>query len=136
MEERAFTPIGRSLFCFVNESKIGRAQAAALKEQQESGDICTRMTVEVVTDEIFALLEYSAFLKTMLDALALEASTNLYEGPPGGEEEGGGGEDETSDEARRLLEALAVRGTPDAAAAVEQLHAEDEQAAIDAGGLE
>jgi hypothetical protein len=32
--------------------------AAALKEQQESGDLCTRMTVEVVTDEIFALMEY------------------------------------------------------------------------------
>ena len=32
--------------------------AAALQEQQESGDLCTRMTVEVVTDEIFALMEY------------------------------------------------------------------------------
>ena len=29
----------------------------ALREQQDSGDLCTRMTVEVVTDEIFALME-------------------------------------------------------------------------------
>ena len=112
-------------------------QAAALQEQQESGDIGTRMTVEVVTDEIFAILEYSAFLKTMLDALALEASENLYEGPAGdaGGAEGAEGED-TGEVARRLLEELAVRETPDAAAVVAGLHAEDEQRDIDAGGLE
>ena len=32
---------------------------AALQEQKESGDLCTRMTVEVVTDEVFALMEYA-----------------------------------------------------------------------------
>ena len=125
---------------FLEEHGVSESQfAAALQEQQESGDICTRMTVEVVTDELLSIVEYSAFIKTMLEALALEASSvGDAQGAPEEEEEEEEEEDDddTAQEARQLLEDLAVNDLPDAAAVIEQLHAEQEQRDIDAGGLE
>eukprot|EP00928_Gymnodinium_smaydae_P062481 TRINITY_DN46335_c0_g1_i1.p1 TRINITY_DN46335_c0_g1~~TRINITY_DN46335_c0_g1_i1.p1 ORF type:complete len:261 (-),score=74.23 TRINITY_DN46335_c0_g1_i1:42-773(-) len=48
--------------------------AEALEQHKDSDDLCTRFSIEVVTDEIFALLEYEAFLRTMLRALADEGA--------------------------------------------------------------
>ena len=124
---------------FLEEHGVSESQfAAALQEQQESGDICTRMTVEVVTDELLSIVEYSAFIKTMLEALALEASSvgDAQGAPEEEEEEEEEEDDDTAQEARQLLEDLAVNDLPDAAAVIEQLHAEQEQRDIDAGGLE
>eukprot|EP01043_Picozoa_sp_COSAG02_P019360 COSAG02_NODE_928_length_15853_cov_9.053574_13_plen_195_part_00 len=115
---------------FMAEQGITHEQfAAALHEQQQSGDICTQMTVDVVAEELLCLMEYQTFHKVMLSALALEAS---YGVTPTKETVG----DDPSWEARQLLEDLAMGDSAGAAEAVGQLHAEQMQADIDAGGVE
>lgn len=117
---------------FLEEQGVTQEQfAAALQEQQESGDICTRMTVDVVTEELSSLMEYQTFHKVMLDALQLEASCGSA--TPADEE---AVEDDPSQEARQLLEDLAMNDNADAAVAVGELHAEQMQRDIDAGGVE
>lgn len=116
---------------FLEEQGVDQEQfAAALHEQQQSGDICTRMTVDVVAEELLSLMEYQTFHKVMLDALALEAS---YCAVTPAEEVV---EDDPSQEARQLLEDLAMGDRAGAAGAVGQLHAEQMQHDIDAGGVE
>lgn len=48
--------------------------AQALREEQDSDDLCARATVEVITDEVLSLLEFGAFHRTMLRALAAEVA--------------------------------------------------------------
>ena len=116
---------------FLEEQGVSQEQfSVALREQQESGDICTRMTVDVVTDELLSLMEYSSFHKVMMDALALEVN-----GDTAGEDDEATLDDQ-SQEARQLLEDLAMHEHADAAALVGQLRAEQRQRDIDMGGVE
>jgi len=48
------------------------ALAEALEEHQHSTDLLTKFSIEVVTEEVLSLLEYAAFHRTMLRALAEE----------------------------------------------------------------
>lgn len=124
LHKRFATSLEEFVGRFLEEQGVSQEQfLLALREQQESGDICTRMTVDVVTDELLSLMDYSAFHKVMIDALALEAASEAtLDDPP--------------QEARQLLEDLAMHDHADAAAVVEQLHAEQLQRDIDAGGVE
>jgi hypothetical protein len=118
---------------FLEEQGVSQEQfSVALREQQESGDICTRMTVDVVTDELLSLMEYSSFHKVMIDALALEVNGDAA-GEPADDE---ATLDDPSQEARQLLEDLAMHDHADAAAVVGQLRAEQRQRDIDVGGVE
>ena len=102
-----------------------QAFAAALEEQKREGDITARMTVDVVTDEVLSLLEYPSFHRSMIEALALEASA------PGDSlvrEDA----DRRTAEARELLESLALRDEPAAAEERAAAHQRD----VDAGGAE
>jgi hypothetical protein len=75
------------------------------------------------------LLRYDAFHKTMLESLALEASApgdSLVRDDTG----------EQSEAARELLEELAVRDTPAAGGVLQDLQVEENERAIEAGGLE
>ena len=45
--------------------------SAALTEHHDSADLATRCTLEVVTEEVFALMDYHQFLGVMLGALIL-----------------------------------------------------------------
>merc|ERR1711963_647510 len=80
--------------------------AAALYEHKNSEDLYTRASIEVVTDEVFALLEYDAFHKTMLRALA----------------------EESRPDAQAVLQAMANADIPGARATVQAVA--DEQATV------
>jgi hypothetical protein len=75
-------------------------------------------------------MEYSSFHKVMMDALALEVN-----GDTAGEDDEAT-LDDPSQEARQLLEDLAMHDHADAAAVVGQLRAEQRQRDIDVGGVE
>ncbi|CAE8585183.1 unnamed protein product, partial [Polarella glacialis] len=79
---------------------------AALQDNKDTGDLCTRMSIEVVVDELFSLLEYDAFHRTMLQALAHESSA---------------GEEPRAAEAREALQAFVEADVPEARAVVQAL---------------
>ena len=55
---------------------------AALLEAQASDDLYITMSSEVVREELFALLDYQAFHKTMLRAVAMDAESQRPVGAP------------------------------------------------------
>eukprot|EP01051_Picozoa_sp_SAG22_P024050 SAG22_NODE_6487_length_848_cov_1.216288_1_plen_216_part_01 len=106
---------------------------AAMQAQQKSGDLATRMTVEVATDEMLALAEYGAFHQAMVDAVSsprqtrtpymyyvvhtpfLSGAASVFRLSVGSVraqlalEVAGDPGDQTAEAARALLEALAVK---------------------------